>query len=762
MDTTADVEPQFELSCALTGHTFPVRDVACSSDDVIVTLEERGKARVFQRTGSNKFDCVGEHQVQDGMATVVESVSGTVLQLPQNTFISGGNDKVFKIWSPASLAGGGVDRALVGHTNVVNSVAVAADGMLLTGSWDGTVRGWDNNCTPVMELKGQHEHAVEVVVLQSGEVVTASASKAIVVYSPDGKTILKRITNAHDHVIRKLCVHPLGFASAGNDGFVKVWSNAGDPIFVIPAHVNSEIKFVYGVAVLPTGESVSCGEDGALRIFSPDGQTLVQTIQHSTAVRSVKVLPNGDLLTACSDKVARVFSRTPARHASESEKKDFADFASMASASNMQQLDTSTLPTEAALLQPGAQDGEMKVVNVTGRGSFAYKWSSAKMAWEELGEVMGQRKKPTLAGVEYDHVTDVYVTDDKKIQLGFNRDDDAEEVAARFTAMYGLPPDLRQQIIDHVRPLTDPAAAKLKKLNNAKLAEATALRHVPSWKTGGYEIVSSFKSGPFQKKVAELNTELQAAGSPAALSPPDLASLASLVALLDDKQRYHASRVSQAHVDVVKKLTQWPSDKLLPVLDVLRVLMCHPHGVEVLGAHATPVMLQSAQHGSTHCNLVLKGLANWVASRPKAAGERAKPPEIPTDILAFVTNSLDGLAGALGEQQPAGVHSAYVTLAYNLVVWLSKTGYPRSDLYFSISAGLTQALSAGKLPEKAVFFALLTLGTIGWSQAEARDTIKDSFSDVLAGAVRQAKRSSNPALQEVGEDVVRVFGLGGV
>jgi hypothetical protein len=53
-----------------------------------------------------------------------------------------------------------------------------------------------------------------------------------------------------------------------------------------------------------------------VRVWSADGQTLVDTLQHPAPVRAVKILPNGDIITACADKVARIFTRQHTRFAS--------------------------------------------------------------------------------------------------------------------------------------------------------------------------------------------------------------------------------------------------------------------------------------------------------------------------------------------------------------------------------------------------------------------------------------------------------------
>jgi hypothetical protein len=71
--------------------------------------------------------------------------------------------------------------------------------------------------------------------------------------------------------------------------------------------------------------------------------------------------------------------------------------------------------------------------------------------------------------------------------------DDPYEVATNFCTIHGLPPDyIKEQIIAHVKPMTDPAAYKRKAAEKAKQAEERKLIHVPSWVLRPHNSVPSF------------------------------------------------------------------------------------------------------------------------------------------------------------------------------------------------------------------------------------------------------------------------------
>ena len=71
-------------------------------------------------------------------------------------------------------SGGNPAKLFEGHENTVNSLSQSTPDELVSGSWDGTARIWDTNtgkCTSVLE---GHSHAVSVLSLPNGIVITGS------------------------------------------------------------------------------------------------------------------------------------------------------------------------------------------------------------------------------------------------------------------------------------------------------------------------------------------------------------------------------------------------------------------------------------------------------------------------------------------------------------------------------------------------------------------------------------------------------------
>ncbi len=57
---------------------------------------------------------------------------------------------------------------------------------------------------------------------------------------------------------------------------------------------------------------VTGSEDNTVRIWRASGECL-QTIEHPGNIWAVEFLPNQDVVTACSDAVARIWSAAPER-----------------------------------------------------------------------------------------------------------------------------------------------------------------------------------------------------------------------------------------------------------------------------------------------------------------------------------------------------------------------------------------------------------------------------------------------------------------
>jgi WD40 repeat protein len=87
-----------------------------------------------------------------------------------NGFFSASKDK--KIYHIDSF--GNPSILFEGHEGAVNSLSQAIPEELVSGSWDGTARVWDTKTGECKYVLEGHSHAVSVLVLPNGIIITGS------------------------------------------------------------------------------------------------------------------------------------------------------------------------------------------------------------------------------------------------------------------------------------------------------------------------------------------------------------------------------------------------------------------------------------------------------------------------------------------------------------------------------------------------------------------------------------------------------------
>lgn len=301
---------------------------------------------------------------------------------PDGLIISSGKDVVIDVRQPTKAAEDDAEALLLGHSRDVCALDIDRAGKyIVSGSWDHDARvfpigKWE--CSAV--LRG-HEGTVWAV-LAYGEdtIVTGCADQKIRIFNKSGK--LLQAFQASNSPVRALCRlpdgHPSGgdFASADNDGAIRLWKISGQQVGELRGHQS----FIYSLAVLPSGELVSSGEDRTLRIWK--GDQCVQTITHpAISVWSVAVCAeNGDIVSGASDRIVRVFTRDPERYANAETTALFED-AVKASSIPQQTLDVNqeNIPGPEFLTQKsGTKDGQIVTIRELDGSVTAHSWSSGR------------------------------------------------------------------------------------------------------------------------------------------------------------------------------------------------------------------------------------------------------------------------------------------------------------------------------------------------------------------------------------------------
>ena len=175
-----DSQPEFVLRAELRGHEGQIRAICVAPNGEIITGAMDATVRRWRLApaGGVPPEEVGVVLDHDHWVNALLALPAGVLEeCPEGGFVTGCLDKRARAYSCPTGAEATRVRLLDGHDGGVISLAWAAGGALITGSWDGTARLWDlarGSC--VATLRG-HENGVCVLGLPSGDVATGSTGR---------------------------------------------------------------------------------------------------------------------------------------------------------------------------------------------------------------------------------------------------------------------------------------------------------------------------------------------------------------------------------------------------------------------------------------------------------------------------------------------------------------------------------------------------------------------------------------------------------
>ena len=556
-------------------------------------------------------------------------------------------------------------------------------------------------------------------------------------------------------MVRALCKlppsHPSGaqFASASNDGVVRLHTIQGDLV----AELHGHESFIYSLAVLPSGELVSSGEDRTVRVWN--GTQCVQTITHpAISVWSVAACKeNGDIVTGASDRITRVFSRSPDRQASPEVVQQFESSVQQSAIPEQQvgKINKEQLPGPDFLQRKsGTKEGQVQMIREHNGSVTAHTWSSATQEWIAVGTVVdaaGSGKKTEYQGQDYDYVFDVDVEDGKPpLKLPYNVSQNPYEAATKFIADNELPAGYVEQVAQFI--LQNTQGATLGTQETAPTGpdplgqdrryrpgdgEAPAPEERP--KVLPQKTYLSIKSANLKvvaKKLQELNDQLVSSGSKdVSLSPSEIETVISLCSQLETTPSLKPSPgVESAAILLYKVATAWPVANRLPGLDLLRLLAAatpvtatadyNGHdlisGIQSSGVFNPPLNVNNAM-------LSVRMFANLFETD---AGRQLAVSRF-TQIVDSVKSTTSSSSGTAPNRN---LTIAIATLYINYAVYFSSGGRESAPESSERGLVLVEELSqmlASEKDSEAVYRCLVALGTVIKSLGEE---VKSAAKDV--------------------------------
>ncbi|GAB4853932.1 hypothetical protein Ancab_018141 [Ancistrocladus abbreviatus] len=601
---------EYKLSCELRGHEDDVRGI-CVCDNVGIATSSRDRTvRFWSIDPANKYRestskiMLGHTSFVGPMAWIPPNE-----EFPEGGIVSGGMDTLVLVWD---LKSGERVQSLRDHQMQVTGIALD-DHDIISSSVDCTLQRWRDGKS-VESWKAHNAPVQAVIKLPSGELLTGSTDTTLKLWR--GKMCVQTFIG-HTDTVRGLALMPgLGVLSASHDGSIRLWALTGQVLMEMVGHTS----IVYSVDSHTSGLLVSSSEDCSAKIWKDGG--CVQSIEHPGCVWDAKFLENGDIATACSDGIVRIWTAHQDRIADPVELQLYFSQLSAYKSSRKRVggLKLEDLPGLEALKVPGTNDGQTKVVR-EGDNGVAYVWNAKEHKWDKIGEVVDgpndNLKRPMLDGIEYDYVFDVDIGDGEPIRkLPYNRSDNPYSAADRWLLKENLPLSYRQQIVEFILENTgqktftfdssfrDPYTG-----SSAYIPGGPSIEHVTSSKPAFKHIPKKgmlvFDVAQFDgilKKISEFNSTLLSDQDKKHLSITELeiSRLGAVVQVLKDTSHYHSTSFADADIDLLLKLLNfWPAAMIFPVIDMLRMIVLHPDGAKQLLKHidrndALTVMIKKA------------------------------------------------------------------------------------------------------------------------------------------------------------------------
>lgn len=688
-------------------------------------------------------------------------------EYPEGLVLSGGQDTIIEARQPGKGSDDNADAMLLGHSHNVCALDVSPDSRwIVSGSWDSTARIWKVGKWETDMVLDGHEGSVWAVLAYDkdtvitgtltryfgwlgrehhADIITGCADKMIRIFNTSGK-LLASIQNSND-VVRALCrvpaSNPTGaqFASASNDGIIRLYTLQGELVASLHGHES----FVYSLAALPSGELVSSGEDRTVRVWN--GTQCVQTITHpAISVWSVAACSEtGDIITGASDRIARIFSRSPERLAAP-EVIELFDQAVKESAIPAQQvgnINKEQLPGPEFLKQKsGTKEGQIQMINEPDGSVTAHTWSAGTQEWIAVGTVVDSAgssgRKTEYLGQDYDYVFDVDIEDGKPpLKLPYNVSQNPYEAATKFIGDNELPMTYLDQVANFITqntqgatlgqsqesapPGSDPWGSDRRYRPGDASATENAQQSIPEERPQvlpqkTYLSIRSANLKVVTKKLQEINEKLLSEGAKdKALTPSEVQDIVALCGKLESSQQLPDSPVVESGVPLVFKVaTEWPTANRLPGLDLLRLL-----------AAAAPFAASTEFNGD---DLVTGLLASGIFDAPlnvnnamlsvRTFANLFETPAGRTLAMSTFDHILTGVKSALsnsGDSPNRNLTIAITTLYVNFAVYLTSEG--RASAPESAERGLVllEELSniiAGEKDSEAVYRGLVASGTL--------------------------------------------------
>jgi WD40 repeat protein len=201
------------------------------------------------------------------------------------------------------------------HRLRVSVLGFGPDGVLVSGSDDGTVRLWQPGASPANRLIGELPGQVQRLAVSRAGYVAAGGESGVIYAWELATGRFVRALVGHTGIVSALRYGGGGrrLFSASDEGTLRVWESATGGSRAVMAGHRSRVQ---DIAISPRGDRVaSISSDGELRIWDVNRDTsTAELVGHTRAIPSLAYSRDGSLIvTASLDGSARVWDAISGR-----------------------------------------------------------------------------------------------------------------------------------------------------------------------------------------------------------------------------------------------------------------------------------------------------------------------------------------------------------------------------------------------------------------------------------------------------------------
>jgi len=142
----------------------------------------------------------------------------------QQMIASAENDYASRVWN---ISTGKCISTMYGHTNSVQSVVFFSNEILITGSYDTSIKVWNITNVPgtcLRTLTGHTLTVVSLVVLPNSLLASGAADSSIKIWNVTNGSCLATLSGHSDYVFGLTLLSNGLLASGSQDGTIKIWS----------------------------------------------------------------------------------------------------------------------------------------------------------------------------------------------------------------------------------------------------------------------------------------------------------------------------------------------------------------------------------------------------------------------------------------------------------------------------------------------------------------------------------------------------------